>query len=385
MNTKNINNNAFFIKVCFLALVMSLSACSDRKKIATDLQDYNQRLQSYTGIELTPSSGNVNLGPPGKSSLNINIEPININLREFYAFNDCGLNQLVAQRNTALGKMQLPSSRYAYESALINELLACQQKYAQVHNDDNADNNANNNADNNNLLSNTSLDDDKLAEVNPPSPDNANMQLVNKLKHWENVKQQQLPAVWANLITQSTETIRHFSAGTGFISGSPNDNYQATKQALQFLVNSQTQHPVNISDLELHLKQMNDYPLLAQQWRTQLLLTQELNNISMLLTKYLEQNTCSNIKEEQSIDIMKNIFRIFFADLIQPVAGQLNRYSYGLSALVEQIASSPSMPKPFSDYLRVHNEGNHQAYKQSMQAHITIWQEIFKRCDKAPS
>ena len=126
---------------------------------------------------------------------------------------------------------------------------------------------------------------------------------------------------------------------------------------------------------------MNDFPLLAKQWRTQLLLAQELDNISLLLSEYLKNNTCSTLKEEQSIEIMQNIFRIFFAERIQPVAGQLNRYHYGLSDLVEEIANTEQIPEAFSQYLRNHNSTNYDKYTQSMQSHISIWQQIFARCD----
>lgn len=330
-----------------LASLLLLSGCAEHKKIANDLDDYSERLQSYTGITLAPALEISRLNAPDKQLTKVDIERTSINLREFYAFNDCSLNQLVAQRNTALGKMQLPSSRYAYESELIFELLACQQKLKK--------------------------DEDREEKA----------ELREKLANWTTVKQEQLPLVWANLITQSTETALHFTGGTGYISGTSTDNFQATKQALTFLLKSRTQHPVDTEALELHLQQLNNSALLAKQWRTQLLLKQELDNVSSLLTTYLNNNTCSTLKEEKSIEIMQNIFRIFFAELIQPVAGQLNRYYYELSPLVEQLANAPKMPAEFSQYLLLHNKDNYDAYAQSMQAHIKIWQQIFTRCDKA--
>lgn len=343
MNTrKNRLHSRILNKALIISIVILLAACSDSKKIANDLDDYSNRLQSYTGIELLPEEASYTLSVPSKSVLKKNIDRVSINLREFYAFNDCSLNQLVAQRNTSLGKMQLPSGRYAYESELINALLACQQKYQQ--------------------------DEEKA-------------KLRDKLTEWTMLKQQQLPLAWSNLITQSTETNMHFSGSSGYISGDSGDDFQGTKQALSFLVNSRNQHPVDISSLELHLKQMNDFPLLAKQWRTQLLLAQELDNISLLLGEYLKNNTCSTLKEEQSIEIMQNIFRIFFAERIQPVAGQLNRYHYGLSDLVEEIANTEQIPEAFSQYLRNHNSTNYDKYTHSMQSHISIWQQIFARCD----
>jgi hypothetical protein len=331
------------VKTIALSSLMLLASCSDHKKIANDLSDYNARLQSYTGISIAPTPNINNLEAPDKQLLKIDIERISINLRELYAFNGCSLNQLVAQRNTALGKMQLPSSRFAYESKLIDELLACQQNLK---------------------------DDDEKSE------------LREKLATWTTLKQQQLPLAWANLMTQSSETVMHFSGGSGYISGTSGDNFQATKLALAFLLKSQTRYPIDASALELHLQQLGNAPLLAKQWRTQILLKQELDNISSLLIGYLEKNTCSTIKEEKSIAIMQNIFRIFFAERIQPVAGQLNRYHYQLSPLVKQLAESSQMPQAYSEYLVQHNTINFNAYAEAMQSHIKIWQQIFGRCEQ---
>lgn len=325
-----------------LVALLIISGCSDTKKIAVDLEDYSERLQSYTGIAIESLPEVNNLYAPNKQALKIDIERTSINLRELFAFNDCSLNQLVAQRNTALGKMQLPSSRYAYESELVHELAACQRTLQE---------------------------------------NEGKTELVAKLADWSALKQQQLPQVWANLITQSIETDTHFTGGTGYISGTSNDNFQATKLALNFLLKSQNEHPVNASALELHLQQLNNTPLMAKKWRTQLLLAQELNNISRLLNTYLINNTCSTRKEEESIEVMRNIFRIFFAERIQTVAGQLNNYYYQLSPLVEQLAQAPQMPTAFNEYLLLHNTLNFEAYTEAMQSHIQIWQQIFERCD----
>jgi hypothetical protein len=321
---------------------MLIAACNDHKKIANDIEDYRERLQSYTQIELETTPLELDLQAPNKQSLKIDIPRLSINLREFYAFNNCSLNQLVAQRNTALGKMQLPSSRYAYESELIIELSAC-------------------------LKSLSSAD--------------GQTQLIERLEQWIDVKDEQLPIAWTNLLTQSSETYKHLIASSGFISGNSDDNFQATKQALAFLLRSKDDHPVDITELELHLKQLDKTALIARLWRTQLLVTQELNNISLLLSTFLTNNSCSTLQDKESIDVMRNIFRIFFAERIQPVASQLNKYHYQLSPIINEIAGVTNLPTAFSNYLLNHTGTNNEAYTQAMSEHISLWQQIFTRCD----
>lgn len=328
----------------FVVALSMLFACSEHQKIANDLSDYRERLSSYTEIVLPVLPSSYSLQGPNKQSLKLPIEQLNINLREFYAFNECALSQLVAERNTALGKMQLPSSRYSYESALISQLTLCRQTFVN--------------------------------KDNQP-------ELTDKLSLWTSLKQEQLPAAWVNLITQSTETYSHFTLASGFISGNSNDNLTATKQALLFILDNRNKHPIDATALELHLQQLANSPLLARQWRTQLLLTQELRQVSAILTQYLQSNTCSNVKEENSIEIMRNIFGIFFAERIQPIAGQLNRYHYQLAPLVEQLSNAPLMPSEFSQYLHFHNSISFKDYSDAMADHISLWQQIFTRCDSA--
>lgn len=325
----------------YFLIILGISGCSDHNKIARDLDTYSDRLQSYTGITLADKEFSYHLNAPAKSDLKQEVAAISINLRDFHALNDCPLNQLIAERNTALGKMQLPSTRFAYESELIIELIRCTQNLQ-----DNAE----------------------------------KSELVARLNSWTHDKQQQFPIVWANLITQSNEVYTYFTRATGFISGNASDNFQATKQALRFLLKSQTEHPVDLTELELHLQQLANSPLLARKWRTQLLLTQKLNHISPLLKEYLTTNHCQTLQDKQSIEIMQNIFRKLFAESIQPLAGELNKYHYQLTPLIEQLILSPYFTESFGVYLNRHNEVNYKAYKESMKTHIKLWQDIFTRC-----
>ena len=168
---------------------------------------------------------------------------------------------------------------------------------------------------------------------------------------------------------------------SGYISGNSSDNFQTTKQALNFLINVESNHPIDLSALEFHLKNLNDNPLLAKKWKTQLLLTQRLNEVSTLLKTYLSENQCQTLSEKQSIEIMQNIFRKLFVQAIQPVAGELNKYHYQLKPHIDTLIESPYFTETFTAFLNQQNNRNYQTYKQSMQTHIELWQAIFALCD----
>lgn len=334
-------------KICYLTVFFLLGACSGHNQIVSDIEAYSDRLQSFTEISLSEPTKSIQsqaaqLAVPKKSELRIDIPQVSINLREFYAFNDCSLNQLVAQRNTTLGKMQLPSSRYAYEMSLISELATCKQNLLAGGEDNN--------------------------------------ELVSKLQMWSDTKHQHLPAAYSNLLTQSDEVYAHLFRATDYLSGSGEDNLVSVKQAFMFLLNAKTIAPLDLASLEYHLQQLDMNPLMARKWKTQKYLTEQLDHISILLTEFNENKTCQTSEEEEQIKIMRNIFTKFFAETIQPLASELNKYHYQLSPMLEQIMSSPDIPTLFVDYIAYHEQTSYQSYTKSMRNHISIWQDIFAKC-----
>lgn len=331
--------------VLLVTLVCGLSACSKHQQISNDIDAYTERLSAFTGISVSKPQINASLMAPKKSELQKPVEQVSINLREFYAFKQCALNQLIAERNTALGKMQQPSSRYIYERELINELAACR----------------------------------RVLEASEQNEDEKS-QLIAKLSEWQELKERALPAVWANFISQSDEIYSSMTQAQDFIAAAPSDNFQATRQAWQFLATSFESQTLNSTALENHLKELENARLLARMWRTQSYISAQLDAVSPLLEEYLTQNQCSDRKQEDDIKIMTNIFSIFFADKIQALAAELNKYHYQLSPLLEQLVSTSFLPKALSDYIQLQIGTNHEQYKQSMQRHIKLWQEIFARC-----
>lgn len=333
--------NNLYKLLCVCLLIALLSACSKHKQVETDVTKYAQRLSDFTKIPIEDVPSHHRLPRLNKASLKSIVPDITINLREFYAFNECPLNQLVATRNTALGKMHLPSSRFVYETQLIVALKRC---------------------------------------INTVKQSDKNQSLRNKLKEWLSIKQDNLPLVWSNVITQSDEIIAHLSGSDDYISGQANDNLQATKLALSFLLASLDTLPAKSNLLETHLQELANAPLLARMWRTQHFLVAHLDNTSLLLDTFLRNNTCSTLAQEKQIDIMRNIFTNLFADKIQPLASELNRYHYQLMPILVKYHEHPHLPQNFKDYLVAQSVTGHSEYTNSMQRHIKLWQSIFSRC-----
>jgi len=336
-----------FINLFVLSLVASLSGCSKHLQIERDLQAYSERLQDFTDVSSQALTRPILLQDslPPKTSLEYQLPPLQINLREFYAFSDCSLNTLVAQRNTGLGKMQLPSSRFLYETQLLSEFENCRA-----------------------LL----FDDEESAKVLP------------KLAAWETEKRAQYPKVWSNFISQSNEISLHISVASDFIAGQAEDNFQSVKQAWVYIANtynSQNSVDISASDLEYHLQSLEQSRLLARIFKTQDLIRRYLDATSPILETFLQVNPCSTPQQEEDVVIMRNIFTLFFAQKIQSVAGELNKYVYQLAPIIEKLTQVESLPQAYVDYLQRHLIHQHKAYKDSMHNHIVLWQSIFASCE----
>lgn len=325
----------------FIALIcLCLSACSQNNQIKTDLSDLAERLESFTELSIDLSSIDSQLTFPAKPKLRLDIPQLNIALREFYAIDDCPLGQFIAERNTALGKTQLPSTRFLYEKRLLTTLQNCLQQLPRDH------------------------------------------LMHEQLDNWIAHKRSNLPMVWANMMTQSDEAYLAFTTSGGYISGQSDDGLQATKLALQFLFKALEQEQIDSEQLELHLKELHSARLPAKMWRTQALLTHYLPPMSNLLRDYIAQNqgNCQRSKREE-LKVMRNIFTMFFADKVQPLASQLNHYQYQLNPSFEALSSHQNIPAQWQAYIAAQYIDSAQLYKTTMQSHIALWQEVFKLCE----
>lgn len=316
-----------------------ITGCSKHNQIKSDLQAVGERLEGFTEIAISKSDENIELKAPAKTSMEYPIEDLRIKLRDFYAVDDCPLGQFIAERNTALGKMQLPSTRFAYEHRLLRVLQGCMSQLEQDH------------------------------------PMQAQMQ------EWLDKKSTNLPLVWANMMSQSQETFLAFTTASDFISGESSDGLQVTKLGLNYLLQAMDHEDIDGQELEQHLKGLLDSRLPARMWRTQQLIAQQLPPISALLARYIERTRCTNVQQEQEVTIMRNIFSKLFADKIQPLASQLNHYQYQLNPTFDALVAHPNMPPAFSKYVKSHYIDSAQLYKTAMQENIALWQQVFKLCD----
>ncbi len=109
-----------------IALSIFLSGCfaNDVDKVFADYQKRMQRLLDEPAVEpempIIPRQ-------PGVSDVRQNIPEGNISLLESMRLNQCRAGQLIAQRNSSLGRVQSVQARVLYEIEMIPALTECLQ------------------------------------------------------------------------------------------------------------------------------------------------------------------------------------------------------------------------------------------------------------------
>lgn len=315
--------------------------CDSSHTLQKHLHEYQKRMAKVLDVE-SPTRLTFSLPPyPRVNELRQDMVATTIKLFEFYNLKHCALYSLVAERNTSLGNLQLPSVRYIYERNLIDALQQC-------------------------LIITKDTD------------------LRDKLQEWKQIKRSQLPMVWADLIQLSIEIKQGLSANFALVQGNEQDGLFQSKEALNFLLHINQNNQVKGAELEQHLKSLNNNPLPAKLWLSQLTLTEYLKQTTLWLTRHTVKLSCTSSQSTQKVDYLTNVFNQFFIQQIQPIASQMNHYQYQLGPILEKMSVHPNLSPSFKEYIQQLNQQGFENYQAAMQQHIQFWQNLFKRCNKQP-
>lgn len=323
--------------------LITLTACTGKTPIESAMSDYEKRLARVLEIDVNTASKNrlASSSFPSKQSLSVNIPPLDINLREFYSIKHCQLAAMVAQRNTALGKMQLPSQRFIYEYTLLQTFDSCIQG---------------------------------VQHTNPT--------LADRLNELKQAKQASYHLSWLNLIQQSEETYSALTRKSKYVSADGEEQYQRSLAAWHYLVSLQTSPNGDIQPIQLesHLQHISKNRLPASLWATERYMQSHFSVINDTLADAFFQLDCEQAADKKKAEILKNVFILFFVEKIQPIGAKVNQIHYQLSPIFESFSASQLSPELQKAIGKRMND-DFQTYQTSSLAHIKLWQSLFKRCN----
>jgi hypothetical protein len=328
---------------CFslILCMLLLQSCQRHQALPNALENYSERMYKVLDLEQKNISTFATLEFPDKNAFVIDIPDLNIKMREFYAIDGCAIKQLVAERNTALGKIQLPSVRLSYEWVLIERLQQC-------------------------INSNVNKQTDATIE---------------KMQNWVLQKQAILPLNWANMMTQSNEFYLGISASSGFIEGNENDNFTDGLFDLKNLIAIKDDPSANIMEMEASLQSIAKHRIYARLWRSQLLLRNYLDEMTTDISQWALTFTCKTNQDKEKLAIVRNVFTLFFIQNVQAIGAQVNHYHYLLKPEFLKLSIDDHLPNNFTLIIEQHNQLQFDKYQQAMLTHIEMWQGIFKKCD----
>ena len=361
--------------------MFALLGCFGGSTVKQSIDDYAARLSRVLDTPL-PDSFNDKITTPlpklaDSATLKHAIEGVNINLREFYALQDCELGTVVAERNTSLGKSQLPSQRLVYESKLLNVLKSCEAA---------------------------------LTKENESNQRNA--ALAATISSWREQKTQDYSKTWANLVQGSQELRLALNTPERLFSVENNRDALSSVNALYY-INSLSNKELLLSDmyssntassdteteatnennsesiiesseLEQQLKIIRSARLPATLWHTQQTLTQNLSLLTDMLETELDAVSCPEGRASDKAKILRNVFYLFFIEEIQPVGSLVNQYHYKLAPLWEDWLAQPSLHEEFKRYIRQQSQDGFNQYSSVMKAHVNLWQGFLGRCNLSP-
>ena len=361
--------------------MFALLGCFGGSTVKQSIDDYAARLSRVLDTPL-PDSFNDKITTPlpklaDSATLKHAIEGVNINLREFYALQDCELGTVVAERNTSLGKSQLPSQRLVYESKLLNVLKSCEAA---------------------------------LTKENESNQRNAT--LAATIASWREQKTQNYSKTWANLVQGSQELRLALNTPERLFSVENNKDALSSVNALYYInslsnkglllsdmyssntASSDTETEasnennsesiIESSELEQQLKIIRSARLPATLWHTQQTLTQNLSLLTNMLETELDAVSCPEGRASDKAKILRNVFYLFFIEEIQPVGSLVNQYHYKLAPLWEDWLAQPSLHEEFKRYIRQQSQDGFNQYSSAMKAHVNLWQGFLGRCNLSP-
>lgn len=321
-----------FRSIYLLFIAISLSACT-QSNLKDELQRYQQRLANVLDTTPVDTEFYPPVPYPAVSDLRTEVPEQIISLRVFYYLENCPAKTLIAQRNTALGRAQLPSQRLIYEKKLIKALEQC------------AENN-----------------------------ENANEQLFE----WLEVKKSNLPKVWANMLLLSEETKVSLSLPRAPLKQEDKQHYTDYKLAWQSLLD--TEQLRETDQLETHLKFLRQTPMAAKVWQAQQVLEASLTSTTHWLSKQTEILSC---KQPES-GYLANVFQLYFVEKVQPIGNAINQFHYELTPVFKVLVNHQHLPSSFKIWLSKRHSQDFEKYQVALREHVSYWQTFFKTCGIKP-
>lgn len=327
-----------------LLLITLLVACQPSPPAETLLDDYLARLSRVLEVEAPPIADNALPRMPPARELQASIEPLDINLLDFWGFRRCGLAEVLGERNSILGRVQVPSQHLHMDGRILEQLRYCI----------------------------ATLEDEELVAL---------------AVDLETKKRQQWPGRYWNSTVAGPELRAFWSPSTSPLIPGQEASYQKAETALAFLNAlpdrlKESRWPER-PELEAHYQTLEQHPLGGKLLQSLALGYRYIHAANQMLEDAREQRTlCPGGLQRRELEYARNVMVKVFVGEVQPWLAAVNRRASSLTgqyrALLESQAEElkPAV-RPFIDGVTQ----QHSQFQEVLRDHVDLWQALFENCD----
>lgn len=323
--------SSLLVRSTLLCLTMVLTGCFDDSP-QNYFDDYQTKIANVQDADEIQQDWELE-SLPRKRKLFIEVPSLSIGLIDSYQLRQCGLFNLIAEKNSVLGKVADEFRNYDYQVALLEGVGHC--------------------------LSNNELEPE----------------IVELLREIEQQKLAQFPLHQWNLIYAS-EAMQSQMRGSQWLRADIGDQVRQTSDALEHINQALNTPLVSGKTTEVQ-EGLEKSSTLGDLYYSLSSASAELDTITQQLTTFDANIICGKQRDTTKFRYLNNVFEQQYIDKVQPYMAQLDGY---YQHLAPQLAMFDAQPELHSYYFPIKDA--HQAFRSSTRRHVDYWQQLFKRCGR---
>ncbi|MEZ9287770.1 DUF3080 domain-containing protein [Vibrio lentus] len=323
--------SSLLVRSTLLCLTMVLTGCFDDSP-QNYFDDYQTKIANVQDADEIQEDWELE-SLPRKRELFIEVPSLSIGLIDSYQLRQCGLFNLIAERNSVLGKVADEFRNYDYQVALLEGVGQC--------------------------LSNKELDPE----------------IVELLREIEQQKLAQFPLHRWNLIYAS-EAMQSQMRGSQWLRADIGEQVRQTGDALEH-INLALNTPLVSGKTTAVQERLEKSSTLGDLYYSLSRASAELDTITQQLTTFDANIICGKQRDTTKFRYLNNVFEQQYIGKVQPYMAQLDGY---YQQLAPQLAMYDAQPELHNYYFPIKDA--HQAFRSSTRRHVDYWQQLFKRCGR---
>ncbi len=345
-----------------VAILVVATSCSDANNPQAMLGDYVERVANATDSQAFADGAFESslLGYPERRERRLPLADVRINLLEFLGLIQCGLQEIVGERNSSLGKVMPVSQQLIYEHRLLVSARQCRRQLEEK------DSNA--------------------------------FELQQTLDEIVAIKTADLPRAYWNATFGSPEFEHMFSLAAPPL---PVDAAGAAGGEIERALLNLADLGARLGDanlelesarLETHYKALTSRRLAGELLGALELLRHHLDAAARAIEIRLERRPmCYDQRPTPKARILQNVFNKYYVAQVQPYLSRVHRQTRAWLEMINRlaVAQQTRMTPAFAAYFEAQlslaaPDALWARYERSMHRHTDAWQTVLDQCGLMP-